>query len=136
MNKDYLAEKANKRKVAKEAFWILLIFIVLFTAIIMRFAIRSVFTEGIFSTMPSGDDAYKIAKHYIKPTINSPDASFADDDYRYAKDDDSVYIVKSHFNIKDSSNIKVIINYTIKLKYIGGKHTDEQSWTMLTLEEH
>jgi hypothetical protein len=136
MERDYLDDKSNKKKVAKDAFWILVIFIILFMAIITRFAVRSFFSNGVFSTMPSGEEAYKIAKNYIKPTLNSPDVVFADDDYKFAKDTDSVYVVKSYFEENDSANVKVKTNYTIKLKYIGGINSQEQSWSMLSLEEH
>jgi len=136
MKRDYLAEKAAKKKVTREAMWILLIFIVLFLAVMFRIAWRSESAGGFFSSMPSGDDAYEIAKDYIIPTLRSSNVEFADKDYQYAKSSDSVYVIKSYFQAKDPSSGNAKTNYTVTIKYNGGTISNDRNWSLLNLQEN
>jgi hypothetical protein len=136
VKEDYLSEKAHKKRISQQAMWALLIFIALFILIIVRFAFRPDAAEGFFSKLPSGDDAFEIARDYIKPTLKSPDVEFADGIYRYAKASDSVYVVKSYFETKNTGNRKVKTNFTITIKYNGGANLNERNWSLLSLEEN
>jgi hypothetical protein len=136
MKKDYIAEMKDKRKTTSGAMWILLIFVILFILIIIRFAIRSDSNGGFFGSLPSGNDAYEIAKDYIKPTLKSPDAKFANGDFQCTKTSDSVYVVKSYFETKNINGEKAKTNFAVALKYNGGTSSDERNWTLVRLDEN
>jgi hypothetical protein len=135
MKRDYLAEKAAKKKATNEAMWVLLIFIVLFLAVMFRIAWRSESAGGFFSSMPSGDEAYQIGKDYIIPTLRSGNVEF-DKDYQYAKSSDSVYVIKSNFQATGPSSGNAKTNYKITIKYNGGVVSNDRSWTLVNLEEN
>ena len=116
--------------------WILMIVIILFMVVIIRFAIRSGLNGPIFSSMPSGSEAYEIAKVYIKPTLKSPDVQFAEGEYQLDKSADSVYVVKSFFVSRNIVDEKIKTNFTITLKYQGGTISNDKNWTVLNLEEY
>ena len=135
MKKDYLSEKAAKKQVTRQAMWVLLIFILLFLAVMFRIAWRSESAGGFFSSMPSGDEAYEIAKDYVTPTLKSGDVEF-DKDYQYAKGPDSVYVVKSGFKTKDGGNGATKTSYAITIKYNGGAVSSDKNWSLLNLQEN
>ena len=136
MNRDYLSEKAAQKKATSEAMWVLLIFIVLFLAVMFRIAWRSESAGGFFSSMPSGGDAYEIGKGFILPTLRSSNVEFADKDYQYAKSSDSVYVIKSYFQAKGPASGDAKTYYKITIKYNGGNISNDMSWTLLNLEEN
>jgi ABC-type phosphate/phosphonate transport system permease subunit len=136
MKRDYVAEKAARKRTTKEAMWFLLVLIIIFVVVIVRIAIRSISNDGLFSSMPGGDDAFEIAKDYIRPTLRFPDAVFADGDFQYAKGADSVYVVKSYFESNGTGTEKVKTNFTVRIKFNGGSHSNAQNWSLITLEEH
>jgi hypothetical protein len=128
---DYIAEKAEKKKSTRGAMWILLIFIILFTIIIIRIATRSDSGNGLFSSMPSGDEAYEMAQNYLKPTLRSPDIEFTRDAYQYTEAPDSVYTVRSFYYV---GNSRIKINFTVKMKYTGGVNTDQRNWDLISIK--
>ena len=128
---DYVAEKAEKKKSTRGAMWILLIFIILFTIVIIRIATRSDSGNGIFNSMPSGDEAYDMAQNYLKPTIKSPDVEFTKDEYQYSAAPDSVYTVKSYYYIL---NPQTKTNFTIKMRYTGGVNSDKRNWDLISIK--
>jgi hypothetical protein len=136
MKKNLSAEHARRKKSTNDAMWLLFILITLFTVIIARFALRSGVGNGFFNEMPSGSDAYEIARDYIRPTLRMPDTKFAEDGYQYAKTRDSVYVVKSYFITSFPINGKVKTNFTIRLKYNGGTSLNDNNWTLVNLQEY
>jgi ABC-type microcin C transport system permease subunit YejE len=136
MKKDYFSEKEAKRRTTKQGMWFLMIFIILFIVVIVRIALRGVINDGLLSTMPSGSDAYEMAKDYIKPTLKIAYADFPEQDYQYNKGADSVYVVKSYFETKDVSGSKVKTNFTVSLKYNGGTISEDRNWTLINIQEH
>ncbi|BAU54554.1 hypothetical protein [Mucilaginibacter gotjawali] len=134
--KDYLKEKQEKAKTTVTGIIVLLIFIIIFIGIIVRLAIRSGTNEGFFPLMPTGKDAYEIAKDYIQPTIKSADVEFPDKDYEFSKNSDSVYTITSHFDTRNISGEEVKTEFTVTLKYNGGSSADQHNWTLVKLEEH
>ncbi|MDB5005907.1 MAG: hypothetical protein JWP45_300 [Mucilaginibacter sp.] len=76
MKKDYKAEKENKNRTTKSGILVLVIFIIIFMMVIFRIAVRSNLRDTYFNEMPTGKDAFVIAKDYIKPTINVKMFSF------------------------------------------------------------
>jgi hypothetical protein len=131
LKRDYIAEKAEKKKSTRGAMWILLIFIILFTIVIIRIATRSDSGGGLFGSMPSGDEAYEMAQDYLKPTIKSPDIEFTKDEYQYTEGGDSVYTVKSYYYTR---NPQIKTNFTIKMKYTGGVNTDQRNWDLISIK--
>jgi hypothetical protein len=133
MKNHYLSEKELKKKSTKQGLVVLFIFIVIFLAVILRFAIRA--DNGGFSSLPGSGDAYQIAVGFIKPTIKSPTAQFPDRDFECAKTGDSVYTVKSYFETDSNNGRSAKTDFAITLKYNGGSWENEKSWTMVKLEE-
>ena len=84
MKKDYLADQKHKVGITKQGMVVLFIFIGLFLTVIFRVAVRSG-TSSLFSSMPSGNDAFEIAKYYIKPTIKTADVDFCRRKFRICK---------------------------------------------------
>jgi hypothetical protein len=136
MKRDYLSEKAAKKRTTNNGLWFLFIFLALFIIVIIRIAVRSGSSGGFFTVMPSGGDAYEMAKHYIRPSLKSPDVDFADEDYQCDKISDSVYVVRSYFETKQADSAKVKTTFAATLKYNGGSASNDRNWTMLNLEEH
>jgi hypothetical protein len=135
---DYLAAKEEKRKPTIEAIIVLIVFIIVFLAVIFRFAIRSGTNEGFFSFMPTGVQAYKVSKAFVRPTIHSredEDVSFPDRDFEYSKKSDSVYVIKSFYVTQDSYGHESKKNYTITLKYNGGSRANGHNWTLIQLQQ-
>ncbi len=133
--KQYLSEKAEKKKVTREAMWVLGIFVVVFILMIIRIAMRPSGADSVFSDMPTGAEAFEIAKAYVKPTIKSPDAEFSDGKFAYSKSNDSVYVIKSYFEEHNIAGPAVKTNFTAVIKYHGGLAVNEQNWTLVNLVE-
>jgi hypothetical protein len=134
--KDYASEKEAKKRNTTEGIWLLMAFIAVFIVIIIRFAIGSGSGEGLLSLMPSGNDAYAVAKIYIRPSLRAPDVKFADDSFQFAKGADSVYVIKSYFEAIFPGGEKVKTNFRISLKYTGGTISNERNWLLISLDEH
>jgi len=130
MKRDYVAENADKKRTTKKAMWAFWVFIILFILIIMRFAVRSNPDGDFFAFAPTGDDAYKIAKDYVRPTLRSPEVQFADGDYHYTKISDSVFVVNSYFETKAEDNRKLKTYFAVTLKYNGGSNLNDKNWTL------
>jgi hypothetical protein len=134
--RDYLTEKQEKSRTTARGIILLMIFIVIFIAVILRIAIRSDRNGGFFSSTPTGQNAYEMAKAFIKPTLKSSDIEFHDDEYESSTNSDSVYKITSYFDTKDSYGTAVKTNFTATLKYKGGSPMDERDWTLIKLDEH
>ena len=134
--RDYASEKESKKRSTTEGMWLLILFIVLFIVIIIRFAMGSGSGEGLVSLMPSGNDAYAVARTYIRPSLSAPDVKFAEDNFQYTKGDDSVYVIKSYFEATFPGGEKAKTNFRIALKYNGGSISNTRNWLLLSLDEH
>lgn len=133
---DYLAAKDEKKKSTYEAVIVLIVFIIVFMGIIVRFARHSGANEGFFSHLPNGADAYRVSKSFIRPTIQpSHDGDFPLNEFQCSKESDSVFTVRSYFIMKDSDNQEVKRNFEITLKYNGGDKLKSGNWTMVNLTE-
>lgn len=133
MAKEYLEDKATKKKSAVKAVYLLVIFVVLVGIVAIKLSGVTGSGGNLFNGLPSSDQAYNIAKVYIRPTVRSESVDFSDDDYKYAKKSDSVYVIKSSYVEKDGNGEKLSTNFTITLKYNGGHAENESNWTMLDL---
>lgn len=109
---------------------VLVTFILIFTFIIVRFALTGN-VQSIFSGEPTHDDVYNIAKEYIKPTLKSANATFSESEYQFGKERDSIYIIKSHADLDGGRRT----NFKITLKFKGGAKNDQRNWEILDLNE-
>ena len=133
---DYLAAKEEKRKPTSQAIVVLAVFVIVFLAVIFRFAIRSGANEGFFLSMPTGAQAYKVSTAFVRPTITLPgDVSFPDNDYQYSKNSDSIFVIKSFYIVEDSNGHEAKKEFSITLKYHGGSYSDGRNWSVMELQQ-
>jgi hypothetical protein len=133
--KDYITEKQEKIKTTARGIIILAIFIIIFIAVIIRFALRADVNNGLPSPMPSGKDAYEIAKDYILPALKPANAEFPDIDYQITKNPDSIYIITSYFETRELNGQNSKTDFTVTLKFKGGAALDQQNWTLIKLKK-
>ncbi|AMR33349.1 hypothetical protein A0256_18945 [Mucilaginibacter sp. PAMC 26640] len=133
METNYLKDKKDKKKSAMKAVWLLVIIVVAFLVVILKIA--GINSLVVFKGLPSSDDAYSIAKGYIRPTVRSNNVNFEDNSYKFAKKSDSVYVIKSTYSAVNTSGESATTNFTISLRYVGGNFKSENSWKMLDLNQ-
>ncbi|QXV64352.1 hypothetical protein INP83_14805 [Mucilaginibacter sp. 21P] len=131
-SRDYLKDKSVKKKSAKTAAWLIAVAILVFGFLLAKFALSD---TGMFKGLPDSDTAYKIARQFIIPTVRSTNARFADDSYKFAKQSDSVYVIKSSYTIKFDSGENQTTHFTIVLKYKGGLGSQIGNWNMISLDQ-
>ena len=130
----FLDEKASKRKSAKNSVWILLFF-----AALIIFMMAKIFFTGSLKSdtsggLPTNEDAYEVAKEYVRPTLKGSGASFEDDGYGFAKTSDSVYVIKSTVETESLQSDKPLTTeFKIILKYNGGQVSKKSNWSVLSL---
>ncbi|MGZ3752738.1 MAG: hypothetical protein ACXVB0_21460 [Mucilaginibacter sp.] len=135
MSKNYLHYKAGKKSFATKGILLLIILAVIFLVILVKFA-RSGSRVDSVNGSPDSDEAYSIAKEFIKPTIKSTEVYFPESGYQCAQKPDSVYIIKSYAESKGSSGIKNTVTFEITLRFNGGSASDKKSWKVLGLSEN
>jgi len=133
--RDYISEQQEKNRATTRGILVLFVFIIIFIAVIIRFAIRSGTNEAFLPLMPTGKDAYEIAKDYTLRTLKPANAEFSERDYDSAKNTDSIYIVKSYFETRELNGQNTKTEFTATLKYNGGAATNERNWTLVKLEK-
>ena|ERR1700743_3825626 len=136
MAKDYLAEKAQKRKTGQKALWLLIILVVVVVSIIVKITLGDKLKPNVFNGLPTSDEAYTVAKEFIRPTLKSSDADFSDSHYQFAKISDSVYVIKSKVVSSDSKDEKVTLDFKVTLQYKGGEPTRQKNWTLIGIDEN
>ena len=135
MAKDYLADKATKKKSGQKALWFLIVLIVVVVAMVAKVLLTGNLKPDSFSGLPSSDDAYSVAKGFVRPTLKSPTADFHDSHYQFGKLSDSVYVIQSSVDSKDASGEKITVGFKITLKYNGGQADRESNWTLVSLSQ-
>jgi hypothetical protein len=130
MKKDYEAEIERKGKTTKQGMVVLVIFIILFLIVMVRVALRSDLGDKLSGGMPSDNDAFTIAKDYIKITSSSTDIRFTEDSFRGDHNDDSVYMIKSTYESGPNTDKT---SFSITLKYRGGNKSSSSSWSVISL---
>ncbi|WP_428331429.1 hypothetical protein [Mucilaginibacter sp.] len=136
MKRDYLTEKELNKKSTKEGIWILFVFILLFIFVIFRIAIRSGTNDRLFGSLPTKNDAFQIAKDYLRPNFKTQDIEFNDDDFQCSKNADSIYVVKSYFKTLLAGSANPQTKFIITLKYNGGENNRDRNWTVMKLIEN
>jgi len=135
MSKTYLSDKAVKKSFALKGVWLLIVLALIFTLILLRFAFSDSRLDFV-SKPPGSEDAYVVAKEFVKPTIKSSQINFPETEFQCAQKPDSVFIVKSYAETKNQKGEKNITTYEITLKFIGGIVTNKNNWKMLNLTEN
>jgi hypothetical protein len=91
---DYLSAKELKKKSSRQGALLLIAFIGISLQSFFVSSSERALTKVFFTMMPTGDDAYKVAAGFIRPTVHSA-IDFPDNDFEYSKNSDSVYVVQS-----------------------------------------
>jgi len=133
MARDYLAEKAAKKKTGQKALWLLMILLVIVVSMVIKIVLTGSLKPDVFSGLPSSDEAYTVAKQFIRPTLKTTSTNFSDSHYQFAKTSDSVYVIQSEVNYKDDKNEATSTKFKIILKYNGGQANQQKNWEMLNL---
>ncbi|RFZ94271.1 hypothetical protein D0C36_01565 [Mucilaginibacter conchicola] len=132
-SRDYLKDKKVKKKTAKKAAWLIVLAFVVFGVFLAKFALSD--SNVSFDGLPDSDTAYGIARQFIQPTIRATNVRFSDDRYKFAKQSDSIYVIKSSYNTKYDDGENLTTNFTITLKYRGGMGTKIGNWNMVSLDQ-
>ncbi len=135
MAKDYTADKAAKRKTGQKALWFLIILLILVVGILIRVTLTGSLTRDVFSGLPSSDEAYTVAKEFIKPTLKSNSIEFKEG-LKFGKTSDSVYVIQSSVDSKNETGEKVTTDFKIIMKYNGGEATREKNWSLVNLSTY
>lgn len=124
----FLKEKSVKKKSAIKAVWILLFFCAVIIAMVVKITLTGSLKPNFFTGLPSNEDAYEIAKEYVRPTLKSSSVTFAEDGYQFAKTSDSVYVIKSTVESEGTTT-----EFKIKLQYKGGQPDKQKNWSVIDL---
>jgi hypothetical protein len=135
MTKTYLRDKQVKKSFALKGVWLLVTLAIIFTVVLVRFAISGTRFDFI-DEPPDSEAAYTVAKQFVKPTIKSSYIYFPETGYQCAQKPDSTFIIKSYAESKNRAGVKDVTTFEISIKYIGGKTSDKSSWTVLDLSEN
>lgn len=133
MAKDYLANKAEKRKSGIKALWLLLVLFAIVIFLAIKIALTGSTKPGGFKGLPTSGEAYAVAKEFVRPTLNATSMDFNDSHYQFAKTSDSVYVIKSSVELRDANNEKISINFKVTLKFNGGLPTTAKNWTLIAM---
>lgn len=131
----YLQDKAAKQRFLQKGMVMVTVLVLIFTVFVARFALSGS-RDDLMNGAPGSEDAYSVAKQFVKPTIKASNISFPETGYQCAQKPDSIFVVKSYAEDKDQPGSKNITSFQITLKFIGGKVADKKNWRMITLSEN
>lgn len=133
MEKNYVESKNIRKKSALKAVWVLLVMAVIVIFILVKFAHTGIrFTT---SGLPTGDEAYEVAKDFVKATLRSDNVEFPGSGYQLAKRSDSVYVIRSVVEVTDEAGEKKTNNFKMLMEYKGGKQDEQKNWNLLNISE-
>lgn len=135
MTNIYLKDKADKKRFFLKGIFILIALAAIFTVFMTRFALSGS-RKDFLNDAPDDNDAYLVAKEFVKPTIKSREVFFPESGYQCAQKPDSVFIIKSYAEAKDQPGPKNVVTFQITLKFTGGKPSDKASWKMIGMDEN
>jgi hypothetical protein len=124
----FLKEKSVKKKSATKAVWVVLFFCAVIIAMMVKITLTGSLKPTFFTGLPSNEDAYEIAKEYVRPALKSSSVTFAEDGYQFAKTSDSVYVIKSTVETEGTTT-----EFKIKLQYKGGQPDKQKNWSVIDL---
>jgi len=132
MANTYMQGKAARKKTAMKAVWLLFLLIIISLIVIIRMINPSGLSVSIGA--PNNDDAYYVAKEFIKPTLKATSVSFPETGYQYAKRPDSIYVIRSFSLTKDESGEESKSPFEIRMKYKGGLNKNMENWSVLAID--
>ena len=124
----FLKEKSLKKRSANKAVWVLLFFCAVIITMVVKISLTGSLKPSFFSGLPTNEDAYEIAKEYVRPALKSSSVTFAEDGYQFAKTSDSVYVIKSSVETEGTTT-----EFKIKLQYKGGHPNKQKNWSVIDL---
>ncbi len=127
----FLNRKVEKKKSANKAVWILLFFSAIAVAMVVKITLTGSLKPDFFKGLPSHEDAYEIAKEYVRPTLKSPSVQFAEDGFQAGKTSDSVYVIKSTLETEGTT-----MEFKITLQYKGGEPDKQKNWSVIDLNTY
>jgi hypothetical protein len=134
MTDHYIQNDAAKKDFFKKGLIVLVIIAAISTIFMTRYALSGS-RKDPSGKVPDYDDAYTMAKTFIRPTIKWPDITFPASGYQCAQKPDSVFIVKSYAEAKGQKNPQNITSFEITLKFTGGNVGDKDNWKVIDLIE-
>ena len=135
MAKTYIKDKEVKKSFALKGIWLLIVLAIIFSIVLLRFAISGTKYDHL-NDQPNNEDAYSIARQFVKPTIKLSNITFPESGYQCAQKPDSVYIIKSYAEAKSKSGEKNITTFQITLRFNGGAVSEKKNWKVLSLSEN
>ncbi|MGZ3889634.1 MAG: hypothetical protein ACXVIY_07645 [Mucilaginibacter sp.] len=133
MTDHYSQNDAAKKSFFRKGLIVLVVLAGVSTIFMTRYALSGS-RKGI-GDVPDYDDAYLMAKTFVKPTIKSSKITFPESGYQCAQKPDSVFIVKSYAEAKDRPGSDSVTSFEITLKFVGGKVADKHNWKVLNIIE-
>jgi len=134
MTEHYIQNDAAKKNFFRKGSIVIAIAIGVSSIFMTRYALSGS-RKDLSGNVPDYDDAYSIAKTYVRPTIKSSDIIFPVSGYQCAQKPDSVFVVKSYAQAKGAKDPKDITAFEITLKFNGGKVADKNNWKVIDLIE-
>jgi len=134
MTDHYIQNDAAKKNFFRKGSIVLVLAIGVSTIFMTRYALSGS-RKDMLGNVPDYDDAYTIAKTFIRPTIKSTNISFPASGYQCAQKPDSVFVVKSYAQAQGAKDPKDITSFEITLKFNGGKVADKNNWKVIDLIE-
>ncbi|MDB5002732.1 MAG: hypothetical protein JWQ34_957 [Mucilaginibacter sp.] len=132
----YLKEKAANKKKGNKALVVFLFLIFIVISVVVKITLTGSLKPDFFKGLPGSDDAYTIAKEFIRPTLKSSSANFSDTKYQFGKQSDSVYVIQSSVESRNDSGDKINTEFKIVLKYNGGQVDKQKNWTLIDLSQN
>jgi len=129
---DHSILKKHEKKTFERLFWLILPFAAIFVYVMIRFALSGG-EETIFTAQLTSIGVFEVAKDFVRPTLSGFDAKFATDGFEYGALPDSVYVIKSFVDTKNSEDQEVETKFEIKMKYHGGMSTNPDNWEVIKL---
>jgi len=134
MTDHYIQNDAAKKSFFNKGFLVLVILAGVSSIFMTKYA-QSGSRKDLSGNVPDYEDAYKMAKTFVRPTIKSSAITFPVSDYQCAQKPDSVFVVKSYAQASNTQNPNDITSFEITLKFNGGKVADKNNWKVIDLIE-
>ncbi|NNU33499.1 hypothetical protein HK413_03815 [Mucilaginibacter sp. S1162] len=129
----FFKEKAAKRKSGNKVLGVLLVICLIAITVVVKITFTGSLKPSFFKGLPNSDDAYAIAKDFIRPTLAASSANFSDSKYQFGKKSDSVYVIQSSVETSNNSGEKTNTEFKIVLKYNGGQVDKQKNWSLIDL---
>lgn len=111
--------------------WLILVAAAVFILILVQYVRNNGVKIGE-RRMPEKEDAYEIAKNFLRDDSRSQGLSFGNDGYSFGHPTDSVYVIKSTYEENAGGETKKG-DFQVTLRYRGGPVDAESSWDVLNI---